>query len=180
VNSVGASLAVWILGSVLAWTGASSFAELGCAIPLNGGAQAYLGLAYNPLISYLFAWTAISVRTYTSHCPHFQTLYQALKPGSNAIIALVFGEYLTRLYFHSTGSAVAADELPGWSVKLTATAVIVLITLLNIATPNSSTRAAVGLTGLKVRPNPMISSLDIIRKQIISLVSLGAVLGSSS
>jgi amino acid transporter len=61
VNSVGASLAVWALGSLLAWTGASSFAELGCAIPLNGGAQAYLGLAYNPLISYLYAWTAISV-----------------------------------------------------------------------------------------------------------------------
>jgi hypothetical protein len=61
-NSVGASLLVWIAGCLLGWTGASSFAELGCAIPLNGGAQAYLNHAFNPLISYLFAWTAISVR----------------------------------------------------------------------------------------------------------------------
>lgn len=57
VGSAGASLAVWVLSGVLAWTGArsassaktikvlltySSFAELGCAIPISGGAQAYL------------------------------------------------------------------------------------------------------------------------------------------
>ena len=64
---------------MLAWTGASSFAELGAAIPLNGGAQAYLAYAYNPLVSYLFAWTAIS----------------ALKPGGHAIVALIFGHVVT-------------------------------------------------------------------------------------
>lgn len=58
-NSVGASLGVWLASGLLAWTGASSFAELGSAIPQNGGAQAYLSYAYGPLISYLFAWTAI-------------------------------------------------------------------------------------------------------------------------
>ena len=42
VGSVGASLLVWVLSAGLAWTGASSFTELGCAIPLSGGAQAYL------------------------------------------------------------------------------------------------------------------------------------------
>lgn len=77
-QSVGASLSVWLISGILAWTGASSFAELGAAIPLNGGAQAYLAYAYHPLISYLFAWTAISV----------------LKPGSNAIIALIFGNVI--------------------------------------------------------------------------------------
>lgn len=58
-NSVGASLTVWFASGLLAWTGASSFAELGSAIPQNGGAQAYLSYAYGPLVSYLFAWTAI-------------------------------------------------------------------------------------------------------------------------
>lgn len=58
-ESVGASLMVWLVSGVLAWTGASSFAELGSAIPQNGGAQAYLSYAYGPLVSYLFAWTAI-------------------------------------------------------------------------------------------------------------------------
>jgi amino acid transporter len=58
-GSVGASLIVWLLSGLLGWTGASSFAELGSAIPLNGGAQAYLAYSYGPLVSYLFAWTAI-------------------------------------------------------------------------------------------------------------------------
>ena len=72
---MGASLIVWFISGVLAWTGASSYAELGSAIPLNGGAQAYLAYAYHPVVSYLYSWTAIA----------------ALKPGSNAIIALIFG-----------------------------------------------------------------------------------------
>ena len=59
-HSVGASLAVWLASGLLGWTGASSFAELGSSIPVNGGAQAYLQYAYGPLVSYLFAWTAIS------------------------------------------------------------------------------------------------------------------------
>ena len=50
---------VWLASGILGWTGASSFAELGSAIPQNGGAQAYLAYAYGPLVSYLFAWTAI-------------------------------------------------------------------------------------------------------------------------
>ena len=41
-GSPGASLIVWAVAGVLAWTGAASYAELGGAIPLNGGAQIYL------------------------------------------------------------------------------------------------------------------------------------------
>jgi hypothetical protein len=42
VGSPGAALIVWVVAGVLAWTGAASYAELGGAIPLNGGAQVYL------------------------------------------------------------------------------------------------------------------------------------------
>lgn len=73
-QSVGASMVVWIASGILGWTGASSFAELGASIPVSGGAQAYLAYAYGPLMSYLFTWTSI-----------------ALKPGSNAVIGLIFG-----------------------------------------------------------------------------------------
>ena len=73
-HSVGASLIVWLVSGILGWTGASSFAELGSAIPLNGGAQAYHAYAYNPLVSYLFAWTYIT----------------ALIPGGKGVIALIF------------------------------------------------------------------------------------------
>lgn len=60
-GSVGAALCVWLAAGLLAWTGASSYAELGAAIPKNGGAQAYLRYAYGPTISYLYSWTAIIV-----------------------------------------------------------------------------------------------------------------------
>lgn len=35
-KSVGSSLVVWLVSGILAWTGGSSFAELGSAISLNG------------------------------------------------------------------------------------------------------------------------------------------------
>ena len=72
-HSVGASMMVWAASGILAWTGASSFAELGSASPQDGGAQAYLAYAYGPLVSYLFAWTAII----------------ALKPGEEICIELI-------------------------------------------------------------------------------------------
>ena len=58
-QSATASLVIWVVAALLAWTGASSFAELGASLPRNGGAQAYLAYTYGPLMSYLFTWTAI-------------------------------------------------------------------------------------------------------------------------
>lgn len=37
VSSPGMALAVWLVGGILAWTGASTLAELGTAIPGEGG-----------------------------------------------------------------------------------------------------------------------------------------------
>ena len=133
-RSVGASLLVWLASGLLGWTGASSFAELGSAIPLNGGAQAYLAYAYNPLMSYLFAWTAIA----------------ALKPGGNGVIALIFAEYINRLVWHATATDVAPDALPQWSIKLTACVAIACVTTICIATKNLGTRVQVLFTTLKV------------------------------
>lgn len=133
-HSVGASLAVWLASGLLAWTGASSYAELGSSIPLNGGAQAYLAYAYGPLVSYLFAWTAIS----------------ALKPGSNAVISLIFAEYLNRLLWHTTRVQVSPDEIPPWAIKLTAVVAVVLVACICAATRNMGTRAAVVFMSVKI------------------------------
>lgn len=77
---MGTSLIVWTVAGLLAWTGASSYAELGTAIPLNGSSQAYLNHIFGSLPSFLFAWTGVTI----------------LKPGSAAIIAIVFGQYFAR------------------------------------------------------------------------------------
>ncbi|GLB34923.1 putative amino acid permease [Lyophyllum shimeji] len=146
-QSVGASLVVWLLSGVLAWTGASSFAELGSAIPLNGGAQAYLSYAYGPLISYLFAWTAII----------------ALKPGANAVISLIFAEYLNRVFWSARGDEVSPDDIPQWAIKLTATGAVVVVTIICIATRKLGSRAAVVFTTVKVASLISITILGLIQ-----------------
>ncbi|KAL4253190.1 Cellular Amino Acid Transporter [Abortiporus biennis] len=133
-KSVGASLLVWLASGLLAWTGASSFAELGSSIPVNGGAQAYLQYAYGPLVSYLFAWTAIS----------------ALKPGGNAVISLIFAEYLNRLFWHTTSQDVSPDAIPQWSIKITAVIAVIVVSLICVATPTLGTRTAVVFTAVKL------------------------------
>ncbi|KAL4747674.1 hypothetical protein BDW72DRAFT_206312 [Aspergillus terricola var. indicus] len=79
-GSPGGALIAWLVAGLLAWTGAASYAELGGAIPLNGGAQAYLSKIFGELAGFLFTWCAVLV----------------LKPGSAAIISIIFGEYVVR------------------------------------------------------------------------------------
>ncbi|PCH38054.1 L-methionine transporter [Wolfiporia cocos MD-104 SS10] len=146
-QSVGASLCVWCAAGLLAWTGASSFAELGSSIPVNGGAQAYLQYAYGPLVSYLFTWTAIS----------------ALKPGGNAVISLIFAEYLNRLFWHSTSAEVSPDDIPQWAIKLTAVAAVLVVSIICVATPTLGTRAAVVFTTVKIVALISITILGLVQ-----------------
>ncbi|KIK18961.1 hypothetical protein PISMIDRAFT_30399 [Pisolithus microcarpus 441] len=119
------------------------------SIPLNGGAQAYLAYAYGPLVSYLFAWTAIS----------------ALKPGSNAVISLIFAEYINRLLWHTTRDQVSPDDIPPWAIKLTAVAAVFLVTFICAATRNMGTRAAVMFTAVKVSIT-VIGLIQLIRGRV--------------
>ncbi|KAI9835237.1 MAG: hypothetical protein M1837_003875 [Sclerophora amabilis] len=119
VGSPGASLIVWAVAGVLAWTGAASYAELGGAIPLNGGAQVYLSKIFGELFGFLFTWCAVCV----------------LKPGSAAIIAIIFGEYVVR-------AAIGADVeiVSAWINKSVALAGLLLVTLLNCISTRVGTR----------------------------------------
>ncbi|KAG6874179.1 hypothetical protein C0995_003725 [Termitomyces sp. Mi166 len=146
-KSVGASLTVWLFSGVLAWTGASSFAELGSAIPLNGGAQAYLSYAYGPLVSYLFAWTAII----------------ALKPGGNAVISLIFAEYINRLFWSHSHDEISPDDIPKWAIKLTAVGAVMVVTIICIVSRKLGSRAAVVFTTIKVVSLIAITVLGLIQ-----------------
>ncbi|KAH8663943.1 amino acid permease-domain-containing protein [Xylariales sp. PMI_506] len=119
VGSPGAALIVWVIAGVLAWTGASSYAELGGAIPLNGGAQAYLSKILGELAGFLFTWVAVLV----------------LKPGGNAIIAIIMGEYLVRAAIGSE-----AETVSPWINKGVAMVGLFLVTFLNILSTRLGTR----------------------------------------
>ncbi|RAL67434.1 hypothetical protein DID88_008189 [Monilinia fructigena] len=118
-GSPGASLVVWAIAGILAWTGASSYAELGGAIPLNGGAQIYLSKIFGEIFGFLFTWCAVMV----------------LKPGSTAIVSIVMGEYLVRAFI-----GAEAENVNIWINKSVALVGLFLITFLNCISTKLGTR----------------------------------------
>ncbi|OJJ54523.1 hypothetical protein ASPSYDRAFT_160473 [Aspergillus sydowii CBS 593.65] len=76
VPSPGFALIVWLVGGILAWTGAATMAELGTAIPGEGGVQPYLQYIFGDVFGFLAAWTWIV----------------AVIPASLAIMSIVFVE----------------------------------------------------------------------------------------
>ncbi|KAI1821573.1 amino acid permease-domain-containing protein [Xylaria intraflava] len=128
VGSPGASLAVWAIAGVLAWTGAASYAELGGAIPLNGGPQVYLSKIMGELAGFLFTWVAVLV----------------LKPGSAAIIAIIMGEYLVRAFI-----GAEAEHINPWINKGVGLAGLFVIAFLNCVSTRLGTRINDALMFLK-------------------------------
>ncbi|KAJ5147763.1 hypothetical protein N7526_001115 [Penicillium atrosanguineum] len=118
-GSPGASLIVWAVAGILAWTGAASYAELGGAIPLNGGSQVYLSKIFGDLMGFLFTWCAVLV----------------LKPGSAAIISIIFGEYIVRAF---VGADV--EHISPWINKGVAFGGLLAVTLFNCISTKIATR----------------------------------------
>lgn len=71
--------------------------------------------------------------------------------GSNAVISLIFAEYLNRLFWHITQSDAPPDSIPQWSIQLVAIAAILLVTLVCVLTRSLGTKVAVVFTAVKVR-----------------------------
>lgn len=120
-GSPGASLIVWVVAGALAWTGASSYAELGGAIPLNGGAQVYLAKIFGDATGFLYTWCSVCV----------------LKPGGGAIIAIIFGEYVVRAFMGTD-----AGQAGAFLEKGVAFAGLVAVSLLNCVSTKLAARSA--------------------------------------
>ncbi|KAH6641471.1 amino acid permease-domain-containing protein [Chaetomium tenue] len=118
-GSPGAALIIWVVAGILAWTGAASYAELGGAIPLNGGSQVYLSKIFGELAGFLFTWVAVLV----------------LKPGSAAIISIIMGEYLVRAFI-----GAEAETVNIWVDKSVALVGLALVTFLNCVSTRMGTR----------------------------------------
>lgn len=126
VPSPGAALLVWVLGGLLSWAGAASFAELGAALPLNGGMQEYLRYVFGDTFAWICAWVYI----------------MAVKPSSMAIQSIVIAE--------SVGSVSSSEPLPGWVLKLIAAVVFVSMVLLNSINTKFTLRLSESFTVFKI------------------------------
>lgn len=54
-------LLLWVIGGVIALSGAFSYAEIGTHITRSGGAYAFLTRLFHPLVGYLSGWISITV-----------------------------------------------------------------------------------------------------------------------
>src|SRR3954451_5279277 len=57
VGSAGLVYLAWILGGLLSFFGALTYAELGSVRPYSGGEYVYIRDAYGPLAGFLYGWT---------------------------------------------------------------------------------------------------------------------------
>lgn len=122
-GSFSAMMLAWILGGVLSFIGALTYAELAATHPSAGGDYTFLTRAYGKRLSFLFAWARSMV----------------IVTGSIALIGFILGDYLTRLL-----------PLGEYSSAIYAAVAVVLLTLFNLAGLKSSARLQNALTILEV------------------------------
>jgi len=98
-------LFVWIVGGLLALTGALTFAELGAMMPKAGGVYVYLSETYGKLFGFLYGWVYFLV----------------VNTGGIAALAIAFATYFG--YF---------VPLNPFGLKLVAIGGIIILTFINV------------------------------------------------
>ena len=112
----------WVLGGLVSLVGALCYAELAITYPHSGGDYHYLARAFGQDVAFLFGWARMTV----------------IQPGSIAMLAFVFGDYLSQLlppFFSPTFCAILA---------------IAIMTSLNVVGTRQGTWTQNALTTAKV------------------------------
>ncbi|CEG81927.1 hypothetical protein RMATCC62417_16066 [Rhizopus microsporus] len=125
-------------------------------LPMNGGETVYLGRAFGSLVSFMFEFITIIVQ----------------KPGSLAIICIVFGEYVSRIAYHtyffniphdSDDAVELADAIiPKFLPKLLAVICLFILTFINAISVQAGIRVQDLLTAIKVLTAIVISITGIV------------------
>src|SRR5215831_668250 len=80
-GSVGLSFLVWIIGGVLSFLGALTYAELAAANPEAGGLYCYIRDGFGSLLAFLYGWC----------------LFLVIASGTIAALARAFTQYLNEI-----------------------------------------------------------------------------------
>ena len=107
---------VWIVGGVLSFFGALTYAELGALMPEAGGEYIYIRDGYGPLAGFLYAWTWFIIA----------------KPASVASVTTGLADALSALpHFGGLQHALITRPFPVTGGQLVAIAATILISFLN-------------------------------------------------
>ncbi|MCL4548857.1 MAG: amino acid permease [Bacteroidetes bacterium] len=98
-------LFAWLVGGLMALSGALTFSELGSMFPEAGGVYVYLNKAYGELAGFLYGWAYFLV----------------VNTGGIAALAIAFSTYFGYFIY-----------LTLWEIKLVGVAGIVFVTIINI------------------------------------------------
>ncbi len=117
--SPGGVLLVWILGGLLALTGALSCAELSASLPYAGGDYNYIKAAYGRLMGFLSGWSSFLV-TFS---------------GAIAFLAVTFNGFMA-FFFPVLGSreALFSASMLGLTVELTTGNIFSMLIVVSIST----------------------------------------------
>jgi APA family basic amino acid/polyamine antiporter len=122
-GQLGVALLVWIVGGVVSFLGALTYAELGAMTPEAGGLYAYIRDAFGPLPAFLYGWSSILV----------------IASGSVATLAVAFSAYFGQLVPVSPIMAKAVSVL-----------VILVTAVINARGTRDSAAVENGATTIKV------------------------------
>lgn len=123
VDSGGLLLTVWLAGGLVSLVGALCYAELTTSFPNSGGDYHFLMRAFGKRTAFLFAWARMSV----------------IQTGSIALLAFIFGDYVSQIYSLGEFSSVAYAAI-----------IVFLLTAINIAGIHMGSGAQKLLTILEV------------------------------
>ena len=118
-GDAGWALVLWVAGALISIVGALCYAELCTAYPNAGGDYHFLHRAFGRNISFIYGWSRAMI----------------INTGSIALLAFVFGDYISTLVSPGTYSSVI------WALL-----VVVLLTAVNLAGIHASSRMQTWLT----------------------------------
>jgi APA family basic amino acid/polyamine antiporter len=134
------ALLMWVIGGLIAITGALTYAELGTMFPEAGGQYQYLKQAFGPLWGFLFGWTSLL----------------AIQAGANAYLGVAFGEYLGAFIpFFSSKHTIASIPMGPWvltlnTVQLAGVSAIAVLSIVNYFGAKQGARVQGTLTAIKL------------------------------
>lgn len=104
-GEVNVFILAWLAGGIISFVGALCYAELATTYPHTGGDYHYLTRAFGRKVGFLFVWSRMTV----------------IQPGSIAMLAFVFGDYLSQIlplgpYAHSFYASLSIATLTGMNL----------------------------------------------------------------